>query len=135
VEESDIGFLYAGNFSVGVNLFYDIVRSSAAALKHEYSGQIFERHHIHKVDAPSGTAVVVQNVIKDASGHELEITSFREGEVVGLHEVVLESPNDTIYVCHDAKSRRGFADGAVRAAEWLVGKKGFFDFKDIWRDL
>lgn len=135
VEESGIGFVFAGNFSVGVNLFYDIVRAAATALKHEYSGQIFERHHVHKLDAPSGTATVVQNLIKQVSGHELEITSFREGEVVGMHEVVLESPNDTIYVCHDAKSRRGFADGAVRAAEWIAGKKGFFDFKDIWREL
>jgi len=135
VEENDTGFVYAGNFSVGVNLFYDVVRAAAAALNHEYSGQIFERHHVHKLDAPSGTAVVVQDVVKQASGHEVEITSFREGEVVGMHEVVLESPNDTIYVCHDAKSRRGFADGAVRAAEWILGKKGFFDFKDIWRDL
>jgi 4-hydroxy-tetrahydrodipicolinate reductase len=135
VEESGIGFLYAGNFSVGVNLFYDIARAAAAALKHEYSGQIFERHHVHKLDAPSGTASVLQNIIKDASGHELEITSFREGEVVGMHEMVLDSPSDTIYVCHDAKSRRGFAEGAVRAAEWLVGKKGFFDFKDVWREL
>ena len=135
VEESGIGFLYAGNFSVGVNLFYDIARTAAAALTHQYSGQIFERHHVHKLDAPSGTAVVLQNVVKDASGHELEITSFREGEVVGLHEMVLDSPSDTIYVCHDAKSRRGFADGAVRAAEWLSDKKGFFDFKDIWREL
>jgi 4-hydroxy-tetrahydrodipicolinate reductase len=135
VEESGIGFLYAGNFSVGVNLFYDIVRAGAAALKHEYIGQIFERHHVTKKDAPSGTAAVLQNLVKAASGHELEITSFREGQVVGLHEVVFDSPNDTIYVCHDAKSRRGFAEGAVRAAEWLVGKKGFFDFKDVWREL
>jgi 4-hydroxy-tetrahydrodipicolinate reductase len=135
VEESGIGFLYAGNFSVGVNLFYEIARAAAAALKHEYSGQIFERHHVHKVDAPSGTASVLQNIVKDASGHELEITSFREGEVVGMHEVVLDSAADTIYVCHDAKSRRGFAEGAVRAAEWLVGKKGFYDFKDVWREL
>lgn len=135
VEESGIGFLYAGNFSVGVNLFYDVARTAAAALKHEYIGQIFERHHIHKLDAPSGTAVVVQNIVKEASGHEVEITSFREGEVVGLHELTLDSPNDTIYVCHDAKSRRGFAEGAVRAAEWLAGQKGFFDFKDVWREL
>jgi 4-hydroxy-tetrahydrodipicolinate reductase len=135
VEKSGIGFLYAGNFSVGVNLFYDIARAAAAALKHEYSGQIFERHHIHKLDAPSGTAVVLQNIVNDTSGHALEITSFREGEVVGMHELVLDSPHDTIYVCHDAKSRRGFAEGAVRAAEWLAGKKGFFDFKDVWREL
>ena len=135
VKESGIGFLYAGNFSVGVNLFYDVARTAAAALKHRYSGQIFERHHVHKLDAPSGTAVVLENIVKDASGHELEITSFREGEVVGMHEIVFDSPNDTIYVCHDAKSRRGFAEGAVGAAEWLVGKKGFFDFKDMWREL
>lgn len=135
VENCGIGFLYAGNFSIGVNLFYDIARAAAAALKHEYCGQIFERHHVHKLDAPSGTATVLQNIIKDASGHELEIISFREGEVVGMHEAILDSPNDTIYVCHDAKSRRGFADGAIRAAEWLAGKKGFYDFKDIWREL
>jgi 4-hydroxy-tetrahydrodipicolinate reductase len=135
VEESGIGFLYAGNFSVGVNLFYDVARTAAAALKHEYSGQIFERHHVHKVDAPSGTAGVLQNIVKEASGHALEITSFREGDVVGMHEIVFDSPNDTIYLCHDAKSRRGFAEGAVRAAEWLVGRKGFFDFKDVWREL
>ena len=65
----------------------------------------------------------------------MEITSFREGEVVGMHEVVFESLNDTIYICHDATSRRGFAEGAVRAAEWIVGKKGFYDFKDVWREL
>ena len=68
-------------------------------------------------------------------GKNLEITSFREGEVIGLHEVVFESPADHIYLCHDAKSRRGFAEGAVRASEWLAGKKGFYDFKDIWREL
>jgi 4-hydroxy-tetrahydrodipicolinate reductase len=135
VEDSGIGFLYAGNFSVGVNLFYDVARTAAAALQHGYSGQIFERHHVHKLDAPSGTAVVLQNIVKEASGHELEITSFREGEVVGMHEIVFDSPSDTIYICHDAKSRRGFAEGAVRAAEWLVGRKGFFDFKDVWREL
>jgi 4-hydroxy-tetrahydrodipicolinate reductase len=65
----------------------------------------------------------------------LEITSFREGEVVGMHEVVLNSPSDTIYLCHDAKSRRGFAEGAVKAAEWLQGKTGFFNFRDVWQRL
>ena len=66
---------------------------------------------------------------------EPEIISFREGDVVGMHEVVLNSDNDTIYLCHDAKSRRGFAEGAVRAAEWLAGKKGFFDFREVWREM
>jgi 4-hydroxy-tetrahydrodipicolinate reductase len=158
IDHHKTGFLYAGNFSLGVNLFYDIARAAAAALCHDYSGQIFERHYAHKKDAPSGTAIALQQVIREAcdeiiaggadalvrpverssmtgSKKNLEITSFREGEVIGLHEVVFESAADRIYLCHDAKSRRGFAEGAIRAAEWLAGKKGFYDFKDIWSEL
>ena len=139
VESHGTGFIYAANFSVGVNLFLEVARAAAAALRHDYSGQIFERHHAHKQDAPSGTAIAIQRVIREASAEDkqenLEITSFREGDVVGMHEVVLESAADRIYLCHDAKSRQGFADGAVRAAEWLAGKKGFYDFKDVWREL
>ena len=130
------GLVYAANFSIGVNLFFDIARTAATALRHDYTGQIFERHHVHKQDAPSGTAIAIQQVIREASGkQDVEITSFREGQVVGMHEVVFESLNDTIYLCHDATSRRSFAEGAVRAAEWIVGKKGFYDFKDVWREL
>ena len=137
VESNGTGFVYAANFSVGVNLFLEVARAATAALRHEYSGQIFERHHVQKKDAPSGTAIAIQRVIREASGknENLEITSFREGDVVGMHEVVLDSSADTIYLCHDAKSRKGFADGAVRAAEWIAGKKGFYEFKDVWREL
>lgn len=137
VEQYGTGFLYASNFSVGVNLFFEIVRTAAKALDHEYTGQIFERHHAHKKDAPSGTAIAIQRVIHETEPKHgnLEIISFREGDVVGLHELVLESPADRIYLCHDAKSRRGFAEGAVRGAEWLVGKKGFYDFTDVWREM
>ena len=137
VESHGTGFVYAANFSVGVNLFLEVARAATAALRHEYSGQIFERHHVQKKDAPSGTAIAIQRVIREASGKDenLEITSFREGDVVGMHEVVLDSSADTIYLCHDAKSRKGFADGAVRAAEWIAGKKGFYEFKDVWREL
>ena len=137
VEQHKTGFVYAANFSIGVNLFFEIARTAAAALQHDYSGQIFERHHVHKKDAPSGTAIATQKVIHEAAPETepLEITSFREGEVVGFHEVIFESQADRIYLSHDAKSRRGFAEGAVRAAEWLAGKQGFYDFKDIWREL
>ena len=137
VEEYKTGFVYAANFSVGVNLFYETVRVAAAALRHGYSGQIFERHHVLKKDAPSGTAIAIQRLMQEVGGkkHELEIISFREGEVVGLHEVILESANDRMYLCHDAKSRRGFAEGALQAAEWLADKKGFYNFQDIWRKL
>ena len=135
VEGAGTGLVYAANFSIGVNLFFEVARTAAAALKHGYSGQIFERHHAQKKDAPSGTAVAIDRVIREATGEELEIVSFREGDVVGMHEVVLTSAADTIYLCHDAKSRRGFAEGAIRAAEWLAGKKGFFGFQEIWREL
>jgi 4-hydroxy-tetrahydrodipicolinate reductase len=135
VDENGIGFLYSSNFSVGVNLFFEIAKTAAAALHHGYRGQIGERHHVHKKDAPSGTAVVLQDVIKETSGCELKVTSVREGETVGMHFVVLDSENDTIMLTHDAKSRRGFAEGAVQAAEWIAGKKGFYDFKHVFREM
>jgi 4-hydroxy-tetrahydrodipicolinate reductase len=137
VEQHNTGLVYGPNFSVGINLFFEVVRASAAAQRHGYSGQIFERHHAQKKDAPSGTALAIRDLMSEApgGGNPLEITSFREGEVVGMHEIVLESANDRIYLCHDAKSRRGFAEGAVRAAEWIAGRKGFLEFKDIWREL
>ena len=129
------GFLYGSNFSIGVNLFFEVARAAGAALNYEYTGQIFERHHTQKKDAPSGTAITLQKIVREAGGKELEIVSFREGDVVGLHELTFESQGDRIYLCHDAKSRRGFAEGAVRAAEWLAGKQGFFDFRDVWKQL
>lgn len=137
VEQHNTGFVYSPNFSIGVNLFFDVVRQSATALRHGYTGQIFERHHAHKKDAPSGTAIEIQKIVQQAAdqAEPVEITSFREGEVVGLHELIFESANDRIYLCHDAKSRRAFAEGAVLAAEWLTGRKGFYHFKDIWREL
>lgn len=129
------GFLYGSNFSIGVNLFFEIVAPAGAALKYDYSGQIFERHHITKKDAPSGTAITIQKIVRESGGKELEIVSFREGDAVGMHEVVFNSAGDRIYLCHDAKSRQGFAEGAVRAAEWLAGKTGFYEFRNVWREL
>jgi 4-hydroxy-tetrahydrodipicolinate reductase len=120
---------------VGVNVFFDVVQAAASALQQGYSGAIEERHHAQKKDKPSGTAVVLQNILKEKSGSQLEITSVREGDIVGTHIVTLLSAADAITLAHEAKSRRGFAEGAVRAAEWLAGKKGFFDFKDVWRTL
>jgi 4-hydroxy-tetrahydrodipicolinate reductase len=135
VEQHGTGFLYGSNFSIGVNLFFDLVQQATPALQEQYLAHIYERHHAHKKDAPSGTAAIMQSILQQKSDMEIEITSFREGEVVGMHELVLDSHHDTIYLCHDAKSRRGFAEGAVRGAEWLTRKKGFFDFKDVWREM
>jgi 4-hydroxy-tetrahydrodipicolinate reductase len=133
VETKKTGFLYAANFSIGINLLFEAAQTAAGILQHQYLGHIFERHHAQKKDAPSGTAATLQKIIRDTSGTQIEITSFREGDAVGMHEVVLDSAHDTIYLCHDSKSRRGFAEGAVRAVEWLADKKGFYDFKDVWR--
>ena len=135
VLSAETGFLYGSNFSIGVNLFFEIVATAGAALKYDYSGQIFERHHAQKKDAPSGTAVTMQQIVRQSGGEELEIVSFREGDAVGMHELVFNSPDDRIYLCHDAKSRRGYAEGAVRAAEWLAAKKGFYEFRNVWREL
>jgi 4-hydroxy-tetrahydrodipicolinate reductase len=135
VLSADTGFLYGSNFSIGVNLFFEIAAAAGCALKYDYSGQIFERHHAQKKDAPSGTALTIQKIVRDAGGQEVEIVSFREGDAVGLHELVFNSGSDRIYLCHDAKSRHGFAEGAVRAAEWLAGKTGFYEFRKVWREL
>ena len=137
VLSAETGFLYGSNFSIGVNLFFEIAATAGVALKYDYSGQIFERHHAEKKDAPSGTAVTIQQIVRESGGREkeLEIVSFREGDAVGMHELVFNSPDDRIYLCHDAKSRRGYAEGAVRAAEWLAAKKGFYEFRNVWREL
>jgi len=136
VEARGMGLVFAANFSVGVNLLFEAARAVAPALRQGYSGRIVERHHIHKKDKPSGTAAALNNILRDNSGGlDLPIDSVREGEIVGEHIIELVSPNDILRLEHLSKSRRGFADGAVRAAEWLKGRKGFYDFKDIFRQL
>ncbi len=122
VEKAETGFVFGANFSYGVNLFFQIVRAAAPALTHGYSGHITERHHIHKKDAPSGTAVAIQRVLEQAAGVGANITSEREGDVTGTHTLELASADDRIVLTHEAKSRRTFAEGAVLAAEWIIGK-------------
>ena len=135
VKKVRTGFVFGANFSYGVNLFFQIVQAAAPALTHGYSGHITERHHVQKKDAPSGTAVAIQRVLEQATGVRLNITSEREGDVTGTHTLELASTGDRIVLTHEAKSRRTFAEGAVLAAEWIVGKTGFYDFKDIFAQL
>jgi 4-hydroxy-tetrahydrodipicolinate reductase len=135
VEKAGIGFVFGANFSYGVNLFFQIVRAAAPTLAHGYSGHITERHHVHKKDAPSGTAAAMQRMLEQASAVRLDITSEREGDVTGTHTLELASAGDRIVLTHEAKSRRTFAEGAVLAAEWIAGKTDFFDFKDIFGQL
>ncbi len=85
VKQADTGFVFGANFSYGVNLFFQIVKAAAPALAHGYAGHITERHHIHKKDAPSGTAIAIQRVLEQSVGKQVEIASEREGEVTGMH--------------------------------------------------
>jgi 4-hydroxy-tetrahydrodipicolinate reductase len=131
VKERNAALLYGSNFSIGMNFFFKAIQAIAPILKSNYRGSIVERHHVHKKDKPSGTAVTLQRILESGSGAKVEVASVREGDTVGMHLVMLDSPNDTILLTHDAKSRLGFAEGAVRAAEWIKGKTGFFEFPEI----
>jgi 4-hydroxy-tetrahydrodipicolinate reductase len=135
VENSGAALLYGSNFSVGVNLFFEIVATASAAIPLGYAPQIVERHHTHKKDAPSGTAVSIQRIVTEVAGVKPEITSVREGDTVGTHVLMLDSQNDTMMLVHDSRNRRGFAEGAVRAAEWLKGRTGFYEFRRVFREL
>ena len=139
-------FFYASNFSLGVNIFFALSNYLAKIMNQfpDYDVRMEETHHIHKLDAPSGTAITLAEGIlenlkrkktwslnKADNEEELKITAFREGEVPGIHTVVYESEADSIRITHDAKSRKGFALGAVLAAEFTKGKKGFLGMKDM----
>lgn len=145
-QKQNSAFLYASNFSIGVNLFFSL-NKKLAQLMHphsDYIAKIEEIHHIHKLDAPSGTAITLAEGVLDnsnyqkwvleenkESNHELPIHSIREGEVPGTHSIHFQGANDLISIRHEALNRNGFALGAVVAAEWIVGKKGIFRMKDV----
>ena len=131
--------LWSSNFSVGVNIFFALNKRLAGLLADypDYLPSITETHHIHKLDAPSGTAKTLAEDIErfklQVLGTKLQvpIESIREGEVPGIHTVTWDSPVDTISITHSAKSREGFALGAVLAAEWLKGKTGWHTMEEV----
>ena len=139
-------FFYASNFSLGVNIFFALNKYLAKIMNDfpAYDVRMVETHHVHKLDAPSGTAItlaegLIDNIErknkwvegKEPAEDEIGICSVREGEVPGIHTVIYESDVDTISITHDAKSRMGFALGAVIAAEFTCGKKGFLTMQDM----
>ncbi|MGA7887440.1 MAG: dihydrodipicolinate reductase C-terminal domain-containing protein [Acidobacteriaceae bacterium] len=127
--------LYGTNFSVGVQALFRVARELALAAP-GYQFHITETHHAAKKDAPSGTALSLQRILESASpGLKVEITSKREGEVPGTHVIEVRSENDCLTLAHEAFSRRGFAEGAVRAAEWIAGRTGCWDFEGIFQEL
>jgi 4-hydroxy-tetrahydrodipicolinate reductase len=122
--------LYGTNFSIGVQKLF---RLTADLAKLEgYTFSISETHHVTKLDAPSGTAITLREIIQQSQPHAVvEITSHRIADAKGEHIVTASSETDTLEIRHDAHSRRGFAQGAVRGAEWLAGKSGVWDFREI----
>lgn len=139
-------FFYASNYSLGVNIFFALNKYLAKIMNNypSYEVKMEEVHHIHKLDAPSGTAITLaEDLIKEVDRKErwsleveekqtdLPIHCIREGEVPGIHEIIYESEADIITIKHDAKSREGFALGAVLAAEFTNGKKGFLGMGDM----
>jgi 4-hydroxy-tetrahydrodipicolinate reductase len=139
VESHGGGLVHAANFSLGVNVFYRIVRHAAAQLAPfaDYEPWIAERHHAQKRDAPSGTAKVLAGLVSAglADGRTPGVASVRAGGIVGDHTVGFASAADEIVLEHRARSRRGFALGAVLAAEWIATRTGFHAFEDALADL
>ncbi len=130
-ERRGAALLYSTNFSVGVQALFRLARELAGALP-GYRFSITETHHAAKKDVHSGTALSLQHIIEGATrGVTVPIESKREGEVPGIHVVEARSDNDSLSLKHEAHSRRGFAEGAVRAAEWIAGKTGCWDFQEI----
>ncbi|NDV69427.1 4-hydroxy-tetrahydrodipicolinate reductase [Dysgonomonas sp. 25] len=139
-------FFYASNYSIGVNIFFAVNKYLAKLMNNfdGYNVRMEEVHHIHKLDAPSGTAItlaegIIENLDRKTDWHletemkpaDIAIHAVREGEVPGIHEVTYESEADIISIKHDAKNRKGFALGAVLAAEFTKGRKGFLGMNDM----
>ncbi|HEY0308295.1 MAG TPA: 4-hydroxy-tetrahydrodipicolinate reductase [Acidobacteriaceae bacterium] len=136
-ERKNAGLLYGTNFSIGVQVTMELVKRMGEALKGAgYTYSLTETHHTSKLDAPSGTALTMQQALAevDADGAKFEIVAHRVGDANGLHMLEAKSDADRIVLTHEAFSRRGFAEGAVRAAEWLSTRTGCYDFRDVYTE-
>jgi 4-hydroxy-tetrahydrodipicolinate reductase len=131
VAENDAALIWSPNFSIGVNVFQRVIAEAARLLKDqkEYGAWAWEIHHITKKDAPSGTMLKLVETMKSAGySREIDVSSNRAGAHPGTHEIGFDSAADTIALRHTARSREGFARGALKAAQWIVGRKGFYEF-------
>ncbi|HEX3282969.1 MAG TPA: dihydrodipicolinate reductase C-terminal domain-containing protein [Pyrinomonadaceae bacterium] len=133
VTEHDGALVYGANFSIGVNVFYRIVQEAAKLFAglDQYEAFIEEQHHSRKRDAPSGTALQLKKVMAEFIKAEIPIASTRAGQIPGTHRVGFDSAADQITLTHTARSRAGFAAGALLAARWIIGRKGVFEFSDV----
>jgi 4-hydroxy-tetrahydrodipicolinate reductase len=137
VEEAGIGLVYGSNFSIGVNLMFKITRYAAALFSRFPTHDVFiqEAHHRSKKDAPSGTAIFLEREMEAEYKRAVPVTSTRAGYIPGTHVVAFDSEADTLAITHTARSRAGFADGAVVAAQWIEGKNGFYEFSEVINEM
>jgi len=137
-ERKQAALLYGTNFSIGVQVMLKVAEQMGASLASAgYTFSIVETHHVTKVDKPSGTAISIAEMVQRGAGKKLgvPIESAREGDAKGTHVLEAVSDADRIVLTHEALSRRGFAEGAVRAAEWLSTRTGCYDFRDVWEKV
>ncbi len=138
VQSNGTALVYGANFSIGVNAFYRVVQEAARtfAAHGEYDGFLYEAHHKRKKDAPSGTALRLVEALREAGYRRpVDVVAQRSGYMPGVHELGFDSEADTVTLRHTARSRTGFALGALKAARWIVGQRGVFDFARIWDRL
>ena len=137
VVDGNGAFLFGANFSIGVNLFYRIAAYSAELFAKfpQYETFLEEQHHSRKLDAPSGTALKLRDIVAEHIKKDFTITATRAGNIPGTHRLGFDGPADQILLEHTARSREGFAFGAIAAAEWIVGKKGHYEFSHVISEI
>ncbi|HEX6627596.1 MAG TPA: 4-hydroxy-tetrahydrodipicolinate reductase [Gemmatimonadaceae bacterium] len=131
--ETGTPLLWSPNFSLGVNVMIEVARCAASLMRNleEFDAHIIETHHTRKKDAPSGTAIAIAKAASDALERPIPTTSIRTGSVPGTHELIFDGAFEQLSIVHEARDRRVFAEGALRAADWLVGKRGVFTMRDV----
>lgn len=137
VEEADGAMVYGANFSVGAHVFFCIAAAAAEFFQNleSYDVYIEEAHHKRKLDAPSGTAIKLGEIVANHLGRDVPISSTRAGHIPGTHRVGFDSRADHITLEHVARSREGFADGALMAAKWIIGRKGVYEFTEVFDEI
>ncbi len=137
IEQSDGAFVFGANFSVGVNLFYRIAdfASELFAKLPDYEAFIEEQHHSRKLDAPSGTALKLKDIVEKNIKKDFSVAATRAGQIPGTHRVGFDGKADQILLEHFARSREGFASGAILAAHWIIGRKGFYEFTEVMDEV
>jgi 4-hydroxy-tetrahydrodipicolinate reductase len=137
VDEKSGAFVFGANFSIGVNLFYKITDYAAGLFSkfEDYEAFIEEQHHSRKKDAPSGTALKLKDIVAKNFEKDFSVSSTRAGNIPGTHRIGFDGSADQILLEHFARSRDGFASGAILAAEWIVGKKGFYEFTEVMDEI